>query len=138
MCDEAPPHTDLTDQFQTHFLSPRNNYRERNTAVGCGGMRWSDVREGKEAGGLPARPLPTLCSFLLAHLTVGLAAHLAPVCQASGSCPVCKLSQIRALEVAASWAEEALKWPLGLVPIAAICRVAHALLLKHVDKRSGQ
>lgn len=40
-------------------------------------------------------------------------------------------------EAAASWAEEALKWPLGLVPTAAIQEMAHALLQKHVNRRSA-
>lgn len=40
-------------------------------------------------------------------------------------------------EAAASWAEEVLKWPLGLVLTAAIQEVAHALLWKHVDRRSA-
>lgn len=38
----------------------------------------------------------------------------------------------------ASWEEEDLKWPLGLVPIAVTQGVAHALLLKRVNKRSTQ
>ena len=41
------------------------------------------------------------------------------------------------MEAVASWAEEALKQPLGQVPTAAILGVVHALLLVHVDKSSA-